>query len=533
MVNKLAIDWDESELRLVAAQCNGPKVTVTDAAVIPLVNNNVIETLRLAIKQRGLEKTITLVAIGRGKAELRELRLPPVPDEELPEMVRFQAIRTFASAGDSATVDYLVTKRTGDGIEMIVAAVGPSGLTEVRQTCQAADLEVKRISLRPLASAALYFSQCHDVGLSHVSSQGDILLIDLLANDAEIIVARNDRVIFVRTVRMPAKEQKLGKALAGELRRSLAACGSRESLDRVVLWGRESVHAEEQQMLAQASGSEVQVINPFDLVKLRPEAQSALPEHVGRLAPLIGLLVADEVAGDRLIDFLNPRKRPEQTPNPVRKIAIIGVPVFAAAIIGWMMYRQLSNLDRQIQQLRSANATRTADVEKANASIERTETIDSYLDGNVNWLSEVERLAIAMPPSDRMIVRSLAGAVDDRRGGGALTVVGGVTEPEVIDEFENALRDDSHRVTGDGASDRKSDDGYRLGFTETISMDPSTIRRTRYQALDSLFHQSPQESPPLDQTSQADPVPTASPAGGDSQDSPGGRISETDSEVSR
>ncbi len=515
MVNKLAIDWDESELRLVVAQCNGPNVTVTDAAVIPLVDNNVIETLRSAIKQRGLEKTETLVAIGRGKAELRELRLPPVPDEELPDMVRFQAIRTFASAGDSATVDYLVTKRTSDGIEMIVAAVGPAGLTEVRETCQAADLEIKRISLRPLASAALYFSQGRDVGANHVSGVGDTLLIDLLANDAEIIVARNDRVIYVRTVRMPATEQKLGKALAGELRRSLAACGSRGSLERVILWGRESVHAEEQEMLSQASNSDVQVINPFDLVKVRPETKSGLPEHIGRLAPLIGLLAADEIAADRLVDFLNPRKRPEQTPNSVRKIAMIGIPIVAVSLMGLLMYRQVSDLDNQIQQLRSANALRKADLEKASASIQRTESVDSYLDGNVNWLNEVQRLAIAMPPSDKMIVRSLAGAVDDRRGGGALTVVGGVTQAEVIDEFENALRDDSHRVAGDGASDRKSDDGYRLGFTETISIDPATIRSARYAALNSLFQESPQESlqasPPRADTHDATEVPATEP----------------------
>ena len=154
MVNKLAIDWDESELRLVSAQCSGSQIRVTDAAVIPVKNENIRETLREAIQQRGLEKVETLVAIGRGKAELRELHLPPVPDEELPDMVRFQAIRNFASAGDSATVDFLVTKRSSEGVEIIAAAVGPGGLTEIHETCAAAELEMKRNALRPLAAAA-------------------------------------------------------------------------------------------------------------------------------------------------------------------------------------------------------------------------------------------------------------------------------------------------------------------------------------------------------------------------------------------
>ena len=123
MVNKLAIDWDDNELRLVAAQCSGRSVKVTGAHVIPLEGSHIHEVLRQAVAQHGLEDTETLVAIGRGKAELRELQLPPVPDEELPDMVRFQAIRSFATAGESATVDYLLTKRSESGVEMIAAAI--------------------------------------------------------------------------------------------------------------------------------------------------------------------------------------------------------------------------------------------------------------------------------------------------------------------------------------------------------------------------------------------------------------------------
>ncbi len=97
MTRKIAIDWDETEIRLVAAQVSGNSVKVSEAALIAVEDGNVMETLRKAIALRGLERTETLVAIGRGKAELRELQLPPVPADELPDMVRFQAVRSFAS----------------------------------------------------------------------------------------------------------------------------------------------------------------------------------------------------------------------------------------------------------------------------------------------------------------------------------------------------------------------------------------------------------------------------------------------------
>ena len=477
MVRKIAIDWDETELRLVAAQCSGSSIKVTDAAVIPVENSNIVETLRAAIQRRGLENIETLVAIGRGKAELRELQLPPVPDEELPDMVRFQAIRSFASSGDSATVDYLVTNRTDSGVEMIAAAVGPTNLTEIRETCEAAELVTKRIALRPLAAAALYLIH------QKSSSGSDTVLIDLLANDAEIVVAREGRVIFVRTVRMPAVEAARGKALAGELRRSLVACGSSGSLDRVILWGRESVHLDDKQMLAKASGTQVDVIDPFDLVDVERKAKADLPEHVGRLAPLVGLLAADEQSPDRLVDFLNPRQRIEETPNPYRTALMVGAPVIVALLLGYFLYSHLTGLDRQIAELTSANANMKPDVDMALASIARTDLVDEFLDGDVNWLNDIRRLATSIPPSDQLIVRNISAISNSRTGGGTLKVTGAVTQPDVIDVLEESLRDPTHRVTGDGASEQKTEDAYRWGFDESITVSAETVRNDRYAAL--------------------------------------------------
>lgn len=482
MPKKLAIDWDETELRLVAAQCSGSSVKVTDAAVIPVENSNVVETLRAAIGRRGLEDTETLIAIGRGRAELRELQLPPVPDEELPDMVRFQAIRSFASAGDSATVDYLVTNRSESGVELIAAAVGPASLTEIRETCEAAKLVTKRISLRPLAASALYLIKRQS------DARGDTVLIDLLANDAEIVVAREGKVIFVRTVRMPTVEAARAKALAGELKRSLVACGSTGSLDRVVLWGREAVHADDMVMLAEASGTRVEVLDPFELVDVDRKAKADFPDHVGRLAPLVGLLAADEEAPDRLVDFLNPRRRAEVAPNHLRTGLMIGVPVAAALLLGYLMFSHLKGLDRQIAELKSANESLKPQVDAALQSIARTESIDKFLDGDVNWLDELRRLARSMPSSDQMIVRQVSATSDPRGGGGTLKVIGAVTTPGVIDEFEESLRDESHRVVGDGASAQKNaKDAYRWDFTESITVTADSVRNERYAAMNELL----------------------------------------------
>tara|TARA_R110002049_G_scaffold72490_2_gene187172 strand:+ start:198092 stop:199819 length:1728 start_codon:yes stop_codon:yes gene_type:complete len=490
MAKKLAIDWDDIELRLVAAQCSGSNVKVTDVAIIPIAEAGIQETLRTAVTERGLEKTETLVAIGRGKAELRELTLPPVPDDELPDMVRFQAIRSFASAGDSATVDYLVTNRKEDSVSMIAAAVGPVVLSEIEKICESAELTGKRIALRPLSAAALYLSHPKYRG-----NRGDLVLIDLLADDAEIVVARDDRVIFVRTVRMPTDAKARTTALMGELRRSLMASGVAAAPDRVVLWGRASVHQDDIEQISKATGAQVEVLDPFDLVDVDRKSRDDLPDHVGRLAPLVGLLASDGMDPDRLIDFLNPRKRPEEPPNHLRKALMFGAPVAAALLLGFLAYRQFSTLDTQIETLKNANASQADFVAAAKVSLAQTEAVDVYLDGGVNWLDELRTLASEMPPADKMIVRTISAVTDQRtKGGGRIVLSGAVTQTDVIEQFEQSVRDESHQVAGEGTKVLDTDDAYRLGFREEIVIPAESVRGVRYQRLDEL--RSTSESAP-------------------------------------
>ena len=472
MVKKLAIDWDEHELRYVSAQCSGRSVKVIEAKIIEINGRSPQDVLITEFSSAGLSEAETLIAIGRGKAELRELQLPPVPQEELPDMVRFQSLRSFANIGDSSVVDYLITKQRDSGVEVIAAAVAPQNLDSIRQCVEKASLSLKRIALRPLAAAALYLS------LQGESQSGEVALIDLLSDSAEIVIARDGKVVFVRTVRMPSSDNARGKALAGELKRSLIACGVINRLQSVVLWGTSQVHAVEIPMLEETSGCSVQIVNPFELVEV--DRKTDLPEHVGRLAPLLGLLLADEVAPDRLIDFLNPRKPEIKTESPYKKIVIAGVPVAAGVLLALSIYGQIASLDKQIAELRDSNAAMQPDIKLADESLAKTETVDAFLDGDVNWLQEIRRMAVEMPPSDQMIIRGVSAGVNARTGGGVLKIEGGAVNPAVIDEFEKALRDENHQVNGTGASEQKTEDAYRWEFSESISVTGSSIRDSRY-----------------------------------------------------
>ena len=204
-----------------------------------------------------------------------------------------------------------------------------------------------------------------------------------------------------------------------------------------------------------------------------------MPDHVGA-APLVGLLVADEGGADRLLDFLNPRKRIEQVENPYRRYIIAAIPLAVAALFGFLIFRQLGSMDDQIESLKAANQQKEKKVKNADQSLARTEMVDQYLDGDVNWLNEIRRLARRAPESEKLILRSISMKNDPRSGGGIMTVEGAVTKPSVIEEFEAAVRDPNRNVQGDGASEVRSPDKYRWSFTETIEISPEYVREQRY-----------------------------------------------------
>lgn len=476
MPKKIALDYDESELRIVVANCNGGRVHVTDAQVIPVPDQgSVSEKLRGYINENGLQKTETLIAIGRGKAELRELQLPPVPEEELPDMVRFQAIRSFASASDRAIVDFLVTGKTADANSLIAGAVAPVELDRIRELCGTSDLITKRVALRPLAAASLY--------LRKTKTPTMCAMIDLLADDAEIVIARDGKVVFVRTVRLPSGQEQRSKAIASELKRTMVACGEAGTPNRIVVWGTEAVHREDLRAIRETMGcDDVQAVSPFDLVDLQMDS-AKLPEHIGRLAPLVGLLACDEASPETLIDFLNPRERMEEKPDRARQAAWIGVPIAAVLLIGFLVYQQFRRLDAKIQSAQSEVNEMLPMSEAADESIARTEAVDQFLDADVNWLDEMKRLAQKAPPSEKLIVRSISAQIGPKAKGGSLIVTGAVTDPDAIEEMEASLRDDGHSVFGKGSKMEQTNDAYRWTFTETISLDAGNLRNTRYSRM--------------------------------------------------
>src|SRR5437867_7751661 len=103
MSRLVALEWDAKEVRAVVARQRGAGRVVEQAFAVPLAAReegstaepDVSALLAKALSEHGVARSEALVAVGRSNIELRFLTTPPVPEDELPEVVRFQAMRQF------------------------------------------------------------------------------------------------------------------------------------------------------------------------------------------------------------------------------------------------------------------------------------------------------------------------------------------------------------------------------------------------------------------------------------------------------
>ncbi len=146
-------------------------------------------------------KVTTLVGVGRDNVQIKLLSLPPAPPEELPDLVRFQAEREFTALGTDAALDFIPISGDAQTPNQVLAlALSPAGMTEAREICEALGLETDRIEVRGCAAAA-FASRASGIAANEVA-----LIVNPLTEEADLAVQADDKVILLRTVRLPDPE---------------------------------------------------------------------------------------------------------------------------------------------------------------------------------------------------------------------------------------------------------------------------------------------------------------------------------------
>lgn len=497
----LALECSNTEARVAVASSRAGRIALEHAFTVDLRAEqpdaevpaaDVQRRIAAACAARRLTRFSALVAVGHGDVELRRLSLPPAPDEELPDLVRFQATREFNALGEDWPLDFLPI---GDDPQqprtVLAAATSPELVETTRATCHAAGLKLGRLVLRPCATASL-------VCRRQRPQPGQVrLLVELLDDEADLTVTIAQRVVFLRRARLhgnPLASAEAAEALVSEVRRTMVAAQNQlrdQRVDSIWLCGAASEHVALADSIRDQLPVSLELLDPFEGLSLEGDLRRSVPDHPDRFAPLVGMLCDELDDVPHALDFLHPRRAPQ--PASYRdKYALAGLVVatLVLLLLG-LTWFQSQRLNKEIQQLRRELST-ASDVSKTLgyerpvglddlvADVQETQqvvdNIESWTGSTVGWLDELRWLSAKLPDAQDAMLTQLTLSISP--GKAEMTLDGRARSIDAVTRLDTNLQDDSenymHRLETQRKSEDESRKPYTVQFRSTLSLVPKS-----------------------------------------------------------
>lgn len=477
MARHVAIEWNDQEARIAVAGGRPGQAVFEQAFTVSLQSPDPSEDaaavepsdrIAAALAARGIGKLPAVIALGRGRLELRQLSLPPSPDDELPDLVRFQAMREFGSMQSDWPLDFIPLDDDPEQPRTVLAAaVAPEQMNEVDALCHKVGLKPARVLLRPCSAASL-ISRARPA-----ETPGRVrLIVDLLGGEADLTVVRDQTVVFLRSARLPGNALESADAvevLESEIRRTMAAAQNLlkgQKVDALLLFGTSLKHKGLSETLHKRFKLPVDVFDPFEGLKLKGDLRRDVPADSDRFAPLLGALM-DEIERDRpALDFLNPRRPAEK--NAQKNLATgvgLAVAVLLLGLVSYHVY-QKKTLEGEVERFSSQLTKLKRDVKKAEKTIADADAVQNWEADEVEWLDELRWISEKAPPAEDVLITQMSLAANNRTG--QFSLVGVVKDVDAYKSMEENLNDEKHEVKSGTASRDDSRKGYTHKFNSSI-----------------------------------------------------------------
>ena len=264
------------------------------------------------LKRQGVSTSTVMVAVPREQGTVRQLQLPNVPDNELPEIVRMQAATRSTVGVDQFLLDYMPLPQAeeAEAREVLMATIPTDISGRIKGVVQVAQLELKTIGLSSAATATV----AAIVEQSNGFDPGQLALLIVNSGERlELTVIRHRHVIASHASHvdagnghwtMLAEINRMRMSLEGEL--------AGAPLSRVWVAGSEKHTADFRKTIEERVGGSVEqlsLVGVIDPVKLGGKRCGEIADESQPLllGPL-GLLANTQRPLVETVDFLNPRK---------------------------------------------------------------------------------------------------------------------------------------------------------------------------------------------------------------------------------
>ena len=167
MANLIAVEINNTDILVVAARTNAQRLQFSHLFSVELESDDtdaeIAKKLKTALGKQGVGRGESVIVVGRQQIELRDISVPPAPDNELPDLVRFQARNEFSSLNENWALDYVPFEcQPGQQQRILAGAISPQLLEQIKQITEEAGLKPSKIVLRPYSTCELFQAELAD-----------------------------------------------------------------------------------------------------------------------------------------------------------------------------------------------------------------------------------------------------------------------------------------------------------------------------------------------------------------------------------
>jgi hypothetical protein len=501
MAYLLAIDWDQQQLHLVGVRTQRKGMQVDWAAdwnmgedLTARSAEAIGKKLRDFLKAEHVAAGSAIVALGREKVILKEIRFPSVSASEEAALVRFQATKDVTESPETLEVDYVHRPNPGSGEKLALAVLSRKDvLNAVRALCRGAGLKLLGVAPRPFgAPYALQRSlEAGGAVFAGTAVQG---VLTVGQRWSELCLFRGHELLLARS--LPA-----GPVLVGEVKRSLAVFAAQNAADpqlagprALYVFGNGQSPAP---ALAEALPCPVEMVSPLTIA----DAVAPREEQQAPFAGAVGLAQRWAVAGGLPVNLAVPKKA-QVSVSPTRKRWLIyGVAAGLVLLVGvGAMYMTLANRKSKVLELTKAKSTADDELRMVAQDRADIDAMKEWEHGTIPWLDELYDLTARFPYEKGFRLKSFTiEAINPKKGAKesakdaakdatvARVRITGVTPSKEKDYLVNQLRDAIGRDPHLKATIEKFPGGALHEFV--IRIDVSKQASAKYE----MFLQLPQD----------------------------------------
>lgn len=461
MSRVLAIEWDESGVQFLVADAGGGVSRIEKYARHPWPDSLTVKEsapaagdwLEAKIRELGAEGSNVVVALPREAVVIRRLALPPAPDAELPDLVRFQASAKLSTPVDRLKIDFLPLPldpaHPEEGRSVLVAAWERIRFDFVKAAIDATGCELSAVTISPVAISYLV-PQLSKIAGCDPSAPLLIVLHD--TRRIEIVIVEHASVIFTHQSRLGDGhvEDDLMEVLQ-EIQRAVLSFEQNHpgtEIEHVLLL--ESGDEEDDLDLALEArfGQKLHRFTRDGMTQVLGHSVPPQAEWPRLMIPL-GATMQGQVAGIEGIDFVHPRKPPDKVDIRRQRMIKVGVAAAAVLLIGgiWLGWQYFS-LRSEIAQLEQEKIKLDRFVRQGQAAEEASLRMEEvWASKTFRPLALLQELQSGLGSRERFYLTNLSVSPDSGESGVRIDANGRAVDNEDIAAITHRLSEANYSVT--------------------------------------------------------------------------------------